>query len=510
MKYIYIILSYIFISNAITAQHKGTMVIDNLFTLTKTDLNSENTEFGAVLTNDNLVYFTRTNNNLKAEDKNESDLDIYQAKLNSDNSITDIKTLDGINTKWHDGPSTVTTDGNTMYFASESFNVKKGFEKEKTPAKIYKKGKIYLFKASKTDNKWSNITPLPFNQINYSVRNPSISEDGKTLYFSSNMPGGFGGEDIWKVSISQNSYGKPENLGATINSNNDESFPFITSKNVLYFSSNKEAGFGGLDVYKIDFNKAHKIINVGAPINSEKDDFSFTLNDTKKTGFLSSNREGSDDIYIINEICRLYANITVSDKETGVLITDAQLNLTENTSAPKNISSLEEVTRIKLECEQQYGLLASKEGYENISHVIEKSVDGGELNINIKLQLIAKPIITETEVILNPIYFVFDTSYITNESAAELDKLVTVMKENPSMNIFVKSHTDNYGSASYNLILSNKRANSTVNYITSKGIAVDRINGKGFGKSEPKNSCKKCTLEQNSINRRSEFIIATK
>ena len=198
---------------------------------------------------------------------------------------------------------------------------------------------------NKNDN---NAVALNINSSEYSVKNPSISTDGKTLYFSSDMPGGLGGEDIWKVSISQNSYGEPENLGAIINSSNNESFPFITSKNVLYFSSDKDAGFGGLDVYKIDFKKTHKVINVGAPINSEKDDFSFTLNDTKKTGFLSSNREDSDDIYLINPICRLYANIIVSDKETSVLINDAQLVLLENTSTPKDISSLQEVAHINL------------------------------------------------------------------------------------------------------------------------------------------------------------------
>ena len=234
-----------FISNITTAQNKDVIVIDSLFTLSKTDLSSENTEFGAILTNDNTVYFTRANNNLKAEDKNESDLDIYQAVLNTDNSLTDTKPLTSINSKWHDGPVTITSDGNTMYFASESFNLKKGFEKEKTSSKILKKGKIYLYKASKIDNEWTNITSLPFNQVNYSTRNPSISEDGKILYFSSNMPGGFGGEDIWKVTIDKNLYSTPENLGGKINTSSHESFPFITSKNILYFSSNTENGFGG-------------------------------------------------------------------------------------------------------------------------------------------------------------------------------------------------------------------------------------------------------------------------
>ena len=510
MKYIYTLLCYITLSTLMTAQQKNVMVIDSLFTLKKASLSSEKTEFGAVLTNNNIVYFTRANSNLNADNKNESDLDLYQAVLNKDQTLTDIKALDGINTKWHDGPSTVTSDGNTMYFGSESFNIKKGFKKEKTQAKIYKKGKIYLFKATKVNNKWTNTTPLPFNQIEYSVRNPSISKDGKTLYFSSDMPGGLGGEDIWKVSISQNSYGEPENLGAIINSSNNESFPFITSKNVLYFSSDKEAGFGGLDVYKIDFKKTHKVINVGAPINSVKDDFSFTLNDTKKTGFLSSNREDSDDIYFINPICHLISNISVSDKETGTIIIDAKLDFLQNNKTLQSLTTTQTPILSKLECDKTYNLLASKEGYEKVAHKIATSTEGGELTIIIKMQPIKAPIITNTEVVLQSINFEYNKSSITTSGASELDKLVKIMTDNPGILVLVKSHTDSKGTNSYNIDLSNKRAKATVDYIISKGIPGIRISGKGFGKSELKINCDKCTDEENSQNRRSEFIIVKK
>lgn len=508
MKYFYIILSYILISNSVTAQQKKMVVMDSLFTLSKTDLSSENTEFGAILTNDNTVYFTRANSNLNAEDKNKSDLDIYQAVFNSDNSITDVNALSDLNSKWHDGPVTVTSDGNTMYFASESFNVKKGFEKEKTPSKILKKGKIYLFKASKVDNKWTNASPLPFNQIDYSVRNPSISDDGTTLYFSSDMPGGHGGEDVWMVSINGNTYGEPVNLGAVINTSNDESFPFITSKNILYYSSNKENGYGGLDIYKTDLN-ADKIetINVGAPVNSEKDDYSFTLNDTKKTGFVSSNRSESDDIYMINPICKLIAAITVSDKETGAIISNAKLDVINNIKILQNHTTTAQAITTTLNCETTYNLTASKEGYEDGTHTIEASTDGGDLAINIELQPIKAPIITETQVVLQPIYFEFDKSDITPQGASELNKLVTVMTDNPDMIILVKSHTDKRGTDEYNKDLSNKRAQATVAYVISKGISEARIFGKGFGESDLKVNCEPCTQNEDSQNRRSEFMI---
>lgn len=508
MKKTYLLLCCIIALSTVTAQQKNTKVIDSLFSLNKTDLSTDNTEFSAILTNDNTVYYTSATSNLKAENKNDSDLDVYQATLNSDNSITEAKALEGINTKWHDGPVAITPDGTTMYFASESFNVKKGFEKEKTPAKIYKKGRIYLFKATKTDGEWANATALPFNNISYSVRNPSVSADGKTLYFSSDMPGGLGGEDIWKVSIDSNSYGTPENLGAQINSSANESFPFITSKSILYFSSDDEKGFGGMDVYKLDLNKDNaEVINIGAPINSDKDDFAFSLNEDKKTGFVSSNRDESDDIYLINSICRLIATITVTDKDTGVALKDAKLDIIKGTKIHQSLTTTQEPILSNLECETAYNLAASKEGYEDGTHTIEASTDGGELDITIALTPITTPIITETQVVLQPIFFAYDKSDITPQGASELDKLVTVMTDNPDMIILVKSHTDSRGTDAYNRDLSNRRAQATVAYVVSKGISEARIFGKGFGESDLKVKCTECTEEDNSQNRRSEFMI---
>jgi outer membrane protein OmpA-like peptidoglycan-associated protein len=508
MKYIYTLLCCILATGTMTAQQKNTPVIDSLFSINKAELSTDNTEFSAVLTNDNLIYYTSAKSNLKAENKNDTDLNIYQAVLNSDNSITDIKALEGINTKWHDGPVTITTDGNTMYFSSESFNVKKGFEKEKTPTKIYKKGKIYLFKATKTDGEWANATPLPFNNISYSVRNPSVSADGKTLYFSSDMPGSLGGEDVWKVSVNGNSYGTPENLGVNINSSSNESFPFITSKNVLYYSSDDDKGFGGMDVYKLDLNSENaEVINIGAPVNSDKDDFSFTLNEDKKTGFVSSNRDDSDDIYLINSICRLITSITVTNKETGANISNAKLDILKDKKTYQNFTTTEAPILSNLECETAYSLSATKEGYEDGSQTIEASVEGGELAINIELTPIKTPIITETQVVLQPIYFEYDMSNITTQGATELDKLVTVMKDNPEMIILVKSHTDSRGTDDYNKDLSNRRAQATVAYVVSKGISEARIFGKGFGESDLKINCTSCTEDENSQNRRSEFMI---
>ena len=484
-----------------------------LFDVSKSDISSDKTDFGAVLTNDNSVYFSSARNTSRRNSNwnEEPYLDLYKATYNSNGTISEAVAVDNLNTKWHDGPASVSSDGKTMYYGSESFNEK---EYTKDKAKKSKFGKIYLYKATYEGGQWTNSKPLPFNNAAYDVRNPSLSKDGKTLYFSSNMPGGFGAEDIWKVAINGDSYGKPENLGSKINTEANESFPFITEDNILYFSSNGKEGFGGLDVFKIDLNKASEVINIGAPVNTEKDDFSFTYNTNKKVGFFSSNRTGNDDIYKADPVCNFRAVTIVRDEITGKEIEGALVVLTDE---KQNILSsfttgISGKTETILKCIPAYISYATKSGYEN-SNVFKVDIPENEFGIDMTVDMTLKPImpiITEKEVILQPIFFEYDKSNITQEGAAELDKLVQVMNEYPTMVIFAKSHTDNRGSDKYNLNLSDRRAKSTVQYLVSKGIAKDRISGQGFGESEPKVTCDTCTEEQHAQNRRSEFLIVKK
>jgi outer membrane protein OmpA-like peptidoglycan-associated protein/tetratricopeptide (TPR) repeat protein len=484
-----------------------------LYDVAKSDVSSDKTDFGAVLTNDNNVYFSSSRNtSRKTSGWNEEPyLDIYRATYNANGTISDAVAVDNINTKWHDGPVSITSDGATMYYGSESFNEKE-FTKDK--AKNAKFGKIYLYKATKEGDKWVNAKPLPFNNKEYDVRNPSISKDGKTLYFSSNMPGGFGGEDIWKVSVNGDEYGTPENLGAKVNTEANESFPFITDDNVLFFSSNGKTGFGGLDVFKMDLNNESEAINVGEPVNTSKDDFAFTYNTSKKVGFFSSNRDGVDNIYKADPICNFRAVTTVRDEITGKEIEGALVVLTDEKQ--NIISSLTTDmygrTETILKCLPVYISYATKSGYEN-SNVYKVEITENEFGQDMAVGITLKPIvpiITETEVILQPIYFEFNKSNITAQGAEELNKLVVVMNEHPEMVIFAKSHTDNRGSDSYNMKLSDRRAKATVQYLISKGIAKERISGQGFGESEPKVACKSCTEEEHAQNRRSEFLIVKK
>lgn len=480
-----------------------------LFEIKPSDISSDKSDFGGILTNDNVLYFTSARNIArKTHGWNEEPfLDLYQATYNENGTLSEPTLVDGINTKWHDGPATITSDGNTMYFVSESFNENK-FEKVKT--KNVKYGRIFLYSATKKDGKWENIKALPINSINYSMRNPSISNDGKTLYFSSDMPGGIGGEDIWKVSVNGDEYGTPENLGENINTIGNESFPFITDDNMLYFTSDSRQGFGGYDVYLADLTKGTEAINVGEPVNSEKDDFSFTFNTNKKVAIFSSNREGVDNIYLASPVCGVNAIVLVKNATTRKPIETAIINVVDDTNSVVATGESNDVGQkiFEIKCEKEYVFKVSKEGYEDGIFTLPASGNGSAL-VDAYLEPI-KPIITEKEVILQPIFFEFNKSNITASGAEELDKLVVVMNEHPNMVIFAKSHTDNRGNDKYNLNLSERRAKATVQYIISKGIDKDRISGQGFGESELKVQCDECTEEEHSQNRRSEFLIIKK
>ena len=475
------------------------------------DINSDKSDFGAVLTNDNYLYFASARNKARKNYgwNEEPFLDLYKSVRNADGTFSEPVPVTEVNTKFHDGPATVSADGNTMYFASESFN-EGDFERDK--AKKLKYGQVYLYKATKDGDKWGNVKALPFTSKAYSTSNPSLSKDGKTLYFSSNMPGSIGGNDVWKVAVNADgSFGTPENLGKSVNTEGNESFPFITDDNKLYFSSDGRKGFGALDVFVIDLNRKSEAVNVGAPVNTEKDDFAFTFNTAKNIGFFSSNRSGVDNIYLATPVCGVEVVTLVRDARTGKTISGATVSILDE---KKNVieskaSEANGEVYYSVDCNKAYAIQVTKEGYESNTFPVAKT-NGGTVNVAADLQPI-DVIVKETEITLNEIFFEFDKSNITQPGAFELDKLVQVLKNNPTMEIMVKGHTDNRGSDQYNLNLSDRRARAAVQYVISKGIAKSRITGKGYGESEPKVDCKEnCTEKDHAKNRRNEFLIVKK
>ncbi len=480
------------------------------FEVKKININSGKSDFGAVLYKDKLYFASARNENNKIYGwNNEPYLDLYQAEYKETKGTFSAPVpISELNTDFHEGSLTMSPDGNTIYFSSESFKDKL-FQKDN--AKKLKYGQVNLYKAVKEKGKWSAITPLPFNSKSYSVGNPSLDREGKWLYFASNMPGSLGGTDLWKVAVKPDgSYGIPENLGKKINTVDDENFPFITEDGVLYFSSDRLAGFGGLDIFSVDLKKEEYPKNMGKPLNTEKDDFAFTFNKEKNIGFVSSNRLGDDNIYSTKPVCNARIDVVVKNAKTKQLLTDARVLISDeqNNILSTKIANEKGEVLYDAECQKSYLVNVYKDGYITKSFPVAKIENA--VTVNASLDPV-EVVVTENEIILNPIYFKFDKSDITSQGAAELDKLVYVMSQNDKLKIYVKSHTDSRGSDQYNLKLSNKRAKATVDYIISKGIGIERVSGKGFGESEPKVNCgDECTNIDHATNRRSEFIIVKK
>jgi len=475
--------------------------------------NSQFSDFGGVLTTDNILYFASARDESKKKYgwNDQPFLNVYAATYVADEEkFKDIKPVDELNTKHHDGPTTITADGQTMFFATESF---RGGKYEKDKKNRLKKGKVSVYRAKYNGKKWTDIEPLPFNSPDYMVSNPAVTPDGKTLYFASDMPGTVGDMDIWRVDLNEDgTYGTPENMGTIVNTEGRESFPFISEDGKLIFASNAHKGFGGLDLYMFDLTDPNaKVRNIGDPINTAKDDFHLSYYPEKGIGFLSTNRVGRDDIYKVRPVCVTEMVITVKDQKTGAILKDAQVAILDY---DKNIietrfTDAYGIVRYDTDCNKVFALQVEAEGYESKDVELQKW-GNGKYPIDVELRPIEMIVIPE-KILLGDIFFEFDKSNITQQGAFELNKLVQVLQRNPSMKIKIESHTDNRGNDAYNLKLSDERARSTMQYVISKGISPARLEARGYGESSPKVDCgENCTEEQHAINRRSEFIITQK
>ena len=485
------------------------------FNIQNIDINSEYSDFGSIL-KDKKIYFTSSRNTDRKSYgwNDEPFLDIYSSTINEKGSFLEPNLLEELNSKFHEGILSFSSDGNTIYFTRESF-YEKEFEKSEENKNKY--GQSYIYKATKLKDKFNIIESLDINDPSYSNKNPMVSPDGKHLYFSSNRAGGFGMYDIYKASINDDgTLSDVENLGQNINSEGQEGFPFLSNDNVLYFSSDGHLGIGGLDVFYSRYidGKWSNVRNVGIPVNSGADDFAFIIDEENVNGFVSSNRPGGvgkDDIYALKKIkpiCDILLESTVFDSKTNNPIETALTSISDGTGVIENTkeSNVDGLVAYILECGDEFNLVASKEGYETKS-ISVKLTENDPPMLTIMLDPIEE-LIVDTKVELNNIYFDFDKFNITSKAAFELDKLVAVMNMYPEMKITVESHTDSRGTSSYNKGLSERRAKSTVQYVISKGINEDRLKAIGMGEEVSLFDCSKgCNEEQHSQNRRSEFII---
>jgi outer membrane protein OmpA-like peptidoglycan-associated protein/tetratricopeptide (TPR) repeat protein len=450
---------------------------------------------------------------------------LFVADLSNEGALSNVdKYGKKLNSKFHESTPVFTKDGKTVYFTRNNFNDgKKGKDANRiTLLKIYK--------ASLEDSTWNNITELPFNSDNYSVAHPSLSSDEKTLYFSSNMTGTLGQSDIFKVKINEDgSFGTPENLGASINTEGRESFPFITAKNELYFASDGHPGLGGLDIFisKMEKDGTFKDVqNVGEPANCAKDDFALIIDTTTKLGFLTSNREGGvgkDDIYKFLETkeiefpCDQVLSGLVTDIETGVILANTKVTLFDD-----KFIKLKEVVSDKdgkynfgtIECGKKYYVRAELANYNTKETPIIIVKETGKTELPIELDKAVKKLGVGDDLAkafgIKIIYFDLDKSEIRTDAAIDLAKIVDVMKEYPNMKVDVRSHTDSRQTFKYNEILSDRRAKSTVAWMIKNSITADRLTEKGYGETQLVNKCAdkvKCSEEEHQLNRRSEFII---
>ena len=449
-------------------------------------------------------------------------LDLFEAEIDDDGSFKNVTHLQGdIKSPYHESSAVFTKDGHTVYFTRNNYidGKKKRGKKRLVSLKIYKATK-------NDDGTWGNINELTFNDDSYSVAHPALNQEETRLYFSSNMEGTLGESDIWYVDILENNnYGQPVNLGPVINTEERETFPFISDKNRLFFSSNGHVGLGGLDIFRASHNDSegfYAVTNLEQPINSNQDDFGFIVKEEEKIGYLSSNRDGeggssSDDIYLLTENCNPVIYGAITDAKTGEPLEGSMIYLMDknNQVISQKITEANGNYRFEdnMDCEKQYVVRASND--EKEYEPLEKVVMTPEGTMMLQVDLALTPPDCPVNDLgcrldLQPIYFDFDKHNIRPDAEVELAKILEAMKEYPQLNIHIESHTDSRGNDAYNMQLSERRAKSTLEWLVEKGIDSDRLSSKGYGESQLINDCSNgvnCSEEAHQLNRRSMFII---
>jgi outer membrane protein OmpA-like peptidoglycan-associated protein/tetratricopeptide (TPR) repeat protein len=490
------------------------------YSVHKVSINSTFSDFGTAYFGDKVVFASTRNSGKLYDWNNQPYLDLFQADVDENQDLKNVVPFAGsINTDMHESNAIFTKDGKTMYFTrNNSVSGKKNRDKNKvTHLKIYK--------AQFVNNEWTNIAELPFNSNDYSVEHPALSPDEKQLYFASDMPGTIGSFDLFVVDINTDgTYGTPKNLGPKINTEMREQFPFVSSKNILYFASDGHFGLGGLDIFRSEITDESfsKPTNLSDIINSNLDDFAFVIDEKNEIGYFSSNRDGGagdDDIYRftqkkIYEVHGLVQNKRTLELLPGTLVSIFDIN---DTLLSKMNVGEDAYYLFEVENNKTYKLVGTRNLY--VPSEVEFSTNSnGDIDKNIQMLMemytdVEKEIVVEndkTQIKINPIYFDFNKWNIRKDSALELNNVVNIMKKYPDMSIEIGAHTDARGSYKYNLELSKKRAISVMDYLISQGISENRLKSEGFGESQPLNHCTEpnmCTEKEYSINRRCEFVI---
>lgn len=443
-------------------------------------LNSRRADFSPMFNGD-ILYFTTTNEKVTGDKRSEitgmKKSDIWMSKKDEQGNRLRPEPVEGeLNSELDEGIMSFSPDGSTMYLtkARREPNANTGVE---------------IYTSQRSDAKWS--APVKFEitaDTVSSYAHPAVSPDGNYLYFASDMPG-TGGKDIWRINLKERS-GSLENLGTDINTPGDEMFPYMLTDSIMYFSSDGHPGLGGLDIFCATLQPSGRwtVTNMGSPINSEADDFGMTFlpGADHPQGYMSSNRgdgRGYDHIYTF-ELPDLKINISgwVVDRDDEPVPNSVIRIVGNDGSIQKAVARDDGSFSFPLQRGVSYVMMAGGRGYLNAKQefTADNAEEDAEYEIDFVLASINKPNIIEN------IFYDFDKATLRPESEEALDELVKLLADNPNITIEMASHTDRVGTEEYNLDLSERRAKAVIDYLISKGIAPERLQHQGYGKSRPK------------------------
>ena len=436
----------------------------------------------------------------------------------SDKLNLSLKPVKGkVNSRYNDGPGVLLQDG-SFIFTRNNFN--KGKVGKSTNGTV----KLKLYTAS--GKGWTKIKEFPHNSDEYSVGHPAINKDGNIMIFASDMPGGYGGADLYySVRNGANRpWGKPINLGSKVNTEGNELFPFWAEDGTLLFSSTGYAGFGGLDIFEVSLKEVKPVSlpkNLGAPINSFADDFGIIRSTDGKSGYFSSNRAGSDDIYSYSrQKFHVKLQGLIADTRTKVSPKGSQIYLRHaNGIDTLTVNRKGEFSK-ELSKETDYEVIGYSPEYVSKRAFISTVgiEDDSTIVVNINLDKAEKSqlwvnnncdSLKKVYSIAN-IYYDLDRAFVRDEDKPNLNKLVDLMKTHPEISVITASHCDSRASSEYNKALSLKRGEAARTYLVSKGIAPGRVRVEYYGKSRLVNRCYDdvpCAEEDQQLNRRTEFDV---
>ena len=496
------------------------------FTIQNINTNTKYSDYSSTLKGDTLIFasarpkvmgnqiyprtgqpFTNLYYTVQQADGNYSKAELYSKKTFS---------------IFHEASPVFTKDGNTMYYTQNE--VKENNQKRAVNG-LYK-----IYKSVRQNGKWKSLGVQEiFAKDSARVAHPAISSDEKTLYFASDAIGTFGQSDLFKVTINEDgSYTAPENLGNTINTEGRESYPFITKDNILLFASDGHPGQGGFDIFALDLNQVgSKPVHLCAPINSAFDDFGLSWDRQTNKGVFTSNRpkgQGDDDLYVFTNTKPFFefdynARIIgkVLDKNTNLTLDKAMVTLYDSRGkelARTTTNGTGDFVFEKVLSNATYTTQASKETYSTNDTHLSLALYEREVSTTIVLDQdkykLEQGLDLAKALSLRHIYFDLDKSNIRPDARVELEKIVEVLSQNPTIKIEIGSHTDSRQSKAYNQALSQRRAQSTLNYLAKRGINKNRLTAKGYGETQLVNNCDdgvSCSETEHQLNRRSTFVI---